>query len=52
MPKQMIEGKEYEVREEFFETIKEDWSEFVLDNGVRVRVKPEVIKVTTQGFGS
>ena len=45
MPKQEIDGKEHEVREESFEIIRQDWSEFRLEGGVRLRVKPEVMKV-------
>ena len=45
MPKQIIGGKEYEVREESFEIIREDWAEYVMASGVRVRVKPQVQKL-------
>lgn len=45
MPKQLINGKEYNVREESFEIIRQDWAEFRLESGVRLRVKPEVVKI-------
>jgi len=45
VPKQVISGEEYEVREESFETIREDWAEYIMASGVRVRVKTQVGKL-------
>ena len=45
MPKEVVAGKEYEVREESYDVIREDWAEYLMASGVRVRVKPQVVKL-------
>ena len=45
MPKITINNQEVETQEESFQTIREDWSEYELASGVRVRIKPVVHKI-------
>ena len=42
-----VDGKEITAREEPFSVVNEAWNEYVLESGVRVRVKPSVAKLGT-----
>ena len=43
-----VDGKEITAKEETFTTVKEGWNEYLLDSGVRVRVKIAVAKIGRQ----
>lgn len=43
-----VDGKEITAREEPFSVVNEAWSEYVLESGVRVRVKASVAKIGRQ----
>ena len=43
-----VDGKEITAREEPFAVVKEDWNEYILESGVRVRVKASVAKLGRQ----
>ena len=43
-----VDGKEIAAKEEPFSVVKEPWSEYVLESGVRVRVKASVAKIGRQ----
>ena len=43
-----VDGKEITAREEPFTVVKEDWNEYILESGVRVRVKASVAKLGRQ----
>lgn len=44
----MVDGKEVTAKEEQFTTVKDEPNEYVLDSGVRVRVKLSVAKIGRQ----
>lgn len=43
-----VDGKDITAREERFTVVNEVWNEYILETGVRVRVKPSVAKIGTQ----
>ena len=43
-----VDGKEITAREEAFTVVKEAWNEYVLESGVRVRVKASIAKIGRQ----
>lgn len=43
-----VDGKEITAREEPFSVVNEAWNEYVLESGVRVRVKASVAKIGRQ----
>lgn len=45
MPKVNINGKDYDAREEEFEIFREEWSEYRLLSGGRLRLKTVVQKI-------
>lgn len=45
MPKVKLNDREYEAREEEFDIFKEDWNEYRLLNGGRVRLKTSAQKI-------
>ena len=43
-----VSGREIEATEVPFEVVKEDWNEYALEGGIRVRVKASVAKIGRQ----
>ena len=43
-----VDGKEITAREEPFSVVTEAWNEYLLESGVRVRVKASVAKIGRQ----
>lgn len=43
-----VSGKEIEAAEVPFRVVREDWNEYALDGGIRVRVKASVAKIGRQ----
>ncbi len=43
-----VSGKEIKAAEVPFEVVREDWNEYALDGGIRVRVKASVAKIGRQ----
>lgn len=43
-----VSGKDIEAKEVSFQVVKEDWNEYVLDDGTNVRVKASVAKIGRQ----
>jgi hypothetical protein len=44
----LVDGKDVTAKEESFKTVKDEPNEYVLDSGVRVRVKLSVAKIGRQ----
>ena len=43
-----VSGNEIQAAEVSFEVVREDWNEYALDGGIRVRVKASVAKIGRQ----